>query len=70
MTPNEIKKARLELGMNQKDMTRALGLTSLMTYSKWELGRSAPTAAGVAAIQMLLYMKRIDVLDGWLQSLN
>ncbi|MGL4735705.1 MAG: helix-turn-helix domain-containing protein [Enterovibrio sp.] len=70
MTAVEIKKARLELGLSQKDMTKALGLTCLMTYSKWELGRSTPTAAGAAAIKMLLYIKRIGALNGWIKSLN
>lgn len=68
MTPADIKQARQTLGLSQSAMSRALGLTSVMTYSKWETGERAPNAAAIASIEMLLYMQRQGVLTGWLEQ--
>ena len=66
MTPDQIKQARLTLGLSQSQMCKALRLTSVMTYAKWEQGASKPTSSAVASIEMLIYMKLRGVLDGWI----
>lgn len=66
MAPDEIKKARLTLGLSQSQMCKALRLTSVMTYAKWEQGASKPTSSAVASIEMLIYMKSRGVLEGWI----
>ena len=67
MTPDLIKRARQSLGLSQTEMCKALRLTSVMTYAKWEQGASKPTSSAIASIEMLLYMKSRGELDGWLQ---
>ncbi|WP_420000766.1 hypothetical protein [Aeromonas media] len=47
-------------------MCKALRLTSVMTYAKWEQGTAKPTASAAASIEMLLYMRTAGVLDGWI----
>ncbi|EKS7767173.1 helix-turn-helix domain-containing protein [Edwardsiella piscicida] len=69
MTPEQIKEARQLLGFSQAKMCKALGLTSVMTYAKWEQGCSSPNAAAISAIEMLLYMHSAGVLDGWLSRI-
>ncbi|BDO10911.1 hypothetical protein KAM481_40490 [Aeromonas caviae] len=66
MTTDQIKQARQSLGLSQTEMCKALRLTSVMTYAKWEQGTSKPTSSAVASIEMLLYMKSCSVLDGWI----
>lgn len=66
MTQKYVREARSTLGLSQSQMTRALGLTSVMTYTKWESGVNKPNAAALAAIEMLLYMNSVGVLDGWI----
>lgn len=70
MTPADIKQARQTLGLSQSAMSRALVLTSVMTYSKWETGERVPNAAAIASIEMLLYMHSAGVLDGWMAHQN
>lgn len=65
MTPNEIKQARQSLGLNQSEMARAMGVHRV-TYTKWERGEQAITAAPATEIDMLMYMRRCGVLDDWL----
>lgn len=69
MNSSDIKNARTELGLSQAEMARALGLTCVMTYAKWEqrAGNKA-SAAAVSAINMLIYMKKAGVLCGWLDA--
>ncbi|MGU5623015.1 helix-turn-helix domain-containing protein (plasmid) [Aeromonas caviae] len=66
MTPEQVKQARLTLGLSQSQMCKALRLTSVMTYAKWEQGTAKPTASAAASIEMLLYMRTAGVLDGWI----
>lgn len=70
MTPDLIKQARLALGLSQTEMCKALRLTSVMTYAKWEQGTSKPTSSAVASIEMLLYMKSCGALDGWITGVE
>lgn len=70
MTPEQIKQARRTLGLSQTEMCKALRLTSVMTYAKWEQGTSKPTSSAVASIEMLLYMKSCGALDGWIAGLE
>lgn len=65
MNPPEIIKARQQLGLNQSEMARALGVAR-NHYLKWERGEQRITTAPVASIHMLLYMQRCGVLGGWL----
>ena len=66
MTPADIKNARLALGLSQTQMCKAMGLTSVMTYAKWEQGTTKPNASAISAIEMLIYMHEIGVIDGWI----
>lgn len=66
MNPQEIKNARKEFGFTQDEMANALGLTSSMTYSKWETGERKPSASAIASIKMLKYIKSTGFIDGWL----
>ncbi|MGL5225809.1 MAG: helix-turn-helix domain-containing protein [Aeromonas sp.] len=66
MTPEQIKQARQSLGLSQIKMSKALGLTTVMTYAKWESGESKPTASAAASIKMVCYMAQCGVLDGWM----
>ena len=65
MAPDQIKRTRKSLGLSQSKMSQALGLTSVMTYAKWEQGTSKPSSSAIASMEMLLYMKSIDAIDGW-----
>jgi transcriptional regulator with XRE-family HTH domain len=65
MTTEQILKARQQLGLNQSEMARALGVAR-NHYLKWERGEQRITAAPVASINMLLYMQRCGSLEGWL----
>jgi len=48
MTPDQLKQARLQLGLNIKQMAAALG-TPYRTYQNWELGeRRIPGIVAVA----------------------
>ncbi|MFM5713761.1 helix-turn-helix domain-containing protein [Aeromonas allosaccharophila] len=70
MNSSQIKQARQSLGLSQTEMCKALRLTSVMTYAKWEQGTSKPTSSAVASIEMLLYMKSCGALDGWIAGLE
>jgi transcriptional regulator with XRE-family HTH domain len=65
VTQSEILKARQQLGLNQSEMARAIGVAR-NHYLKWERGEQRITAAPVSSINMLLYMQQCDVLEGWL----
>lgn len=52
MTPKEIKKIRLSLGMTQAKFATALGAT-IATISRWENGKAVPGR---------LYIKEIHAL--------
>lgn len=65
MTHDQIKRARLSLGLSQTEMARAMGVDR-MTYTKWERGEQRVTAGPKTEIDMLLYMQRCGVLAGWL----
>lgn len=69
MTPDEIKKARQSLGLTQSDMARAMGVHRV-TYTKWERGESAITAAPATMIRMILHMQSKGVLSSWLDTLG
>lgn len=43
MTPTEIRKLRLDLDLSQVEFAQLFG-AHFMTVSKWELGKSAPSA--------------------------
>lgn len=67
MTHDEIKHARHSLGLSQSEMAKALGLTCVKTYQKWESGENKPTASAIASIEMLIYMSEANALTGWLE---
>lgn len=69
MTHCEIMRARLDLGMTQSDMARAMGVHRV-TYTKWERGENAITAAPATVIRMLLHMQSKAVLNSWLDTLE
>ena len=56
MTPDEIKAARLALGMNQIEFARALGLreNGQRTVRRWEKGERFPGGPTQLAINFLL----------------
>ncbi|MGL4754371.1 MAG: helix-turn-helix domain-containing protein [Aeromonadaceae bacterium] len=67
MNQDQIKQARHSLGLSQSEMAKALGLTCVKTYQKWESGENKPTASAITSIEMLLYMRDHAVLMGWLE---
>lgn len=69
MTPSEIKQARQSLWLNQSEMALAMGVHRV-TYTKWERGESAITAAPATMIRMLLHMQSKGVLNSWLDTLG
>lgn len=66
MTQDQIKQARQQLGLNQSEMARAMGVNRV-TYTKWERGEQRITAGPQTEIDMLLYMQQSGVLAGWLE---
>lgn len=65
MTPEQIKRARQSLGLNQSEMARAMGVHRV-TYTKWERGEQVITAGPATEIEMLIHMQRCGVLAGWI----
>lgn len=66
MTPEQIKQARQQLGLNQSEMARTMGVVRTL-YTKWERGEQRITAGPKTEIDMLLYMQQCGVLAGWLE---
>lgn len=69
MTDEQIKEARESLGMNQSEMACAMGVHRV-TYTKWERGENAITAAPATVIRMLMHMQSKGVLNSWLDTLE
>lgn len=53
MTPNEIKRARQELGLTQQGLADKLGI-KLAKLRNWEQGRNSISDEGCTAIKWLL----------------
>ena len=53
MTPPEIRHARIALGMSQRELGAALGV-SARTVRAWEQGENKPHRNNVAALRRLL----------------
>lgn len=69
MNAEEIKDARVMLGLTQSGMASAMGVHRV-TYTKWERGENAITAAPATMIRMLLHMQSKGVLSSWLDALE
>lgn len=64
MTPDDVKAARLQLGMTQAQLAHALGLVgddAVRTVRRWESG---DRAIGGPAAQCLRYLLKFGPLDG------
>jgi len=55
LSPEVIKRIRLDLGRTQKNIATILG-TSAVTVSRWELGRSAPMPVFQQKLEKLYHM--------------
>lgn len=54
MTPDEIRTARLSLGMTQEQFAHALGYHGRHHVGKWENGKLRMTKRTVAAVRLLM----------------
>ncbi len=59
LTPHQIKKIRLGLGMTQQELAREIGV-AVSTINRWEKGKNRP---GKMACKMLLNLMRERDLD-------
>jgi len=59
------KQARLTLGLNQTEMSKAMGV-SRSTWLHWERGEHNPPAAAIRLLKTLLWLQSIDKLDIYL----
>jgi DNA-binding transcriptional regulator YiaG len=55
MTANELKEARLRLGLSIQQMAGAMGVHR-QTWTKWERGERAPDNAALRLIEALQFM--------------
>lgn len=62
---NEFNQAEDLLGLNVTQMAMALGIP-YRTYYKWSTGEQKAPAVGHAALNMLLYINHIGMLENWL----
>lgn len=61
MKPDEIREARVTLGLTQVEMARVMGV-DVMTISRWEVGGRNPQRLAVRLIEAYL---RGDRPDDW-----
>jgi DNA-binding transcriptional regulator YiaG len=54
MTPEEIRKARRELGLSQSEMAAVMGLRGAPSVSEWERGIRIPSGHAVRLIRAYL----------------
>lgn len=54
MTGDEIRKARLTLGLTQDEMAERMGLHGKQTVSQWERGVRNPQGPSVKLLELLL----------------
>ena len=66
MTPEELKAARVKLGLNGLEMARALGLGAATRVSEYENGAQSPSGAVLILYAIYLDSPRTlkRVLDG------
>ena len=58
MDHESIKQARQHLGLTQKRLAQALGVT-LATVGRWECGLREPSPLAVRAMELLLEVERL-----------
>lgn len=54
MTGDEIRKARLALGLTQEELAERMGLFGKQTVSQWERGVRSPQGPSVKLLEMML----------------
>ena len=59
------KQARLSLGLNQTEMSKAMGVHR-NTWLKWERDEQDPSAAPTQLLKTMLWLQSIDMLDSYL----
>jgi transcriptional regulator with XRE-family HTH domain len=68
MTPDQIRKGRGALGLDQAQFAELLGVTRT-TVSGWEVGHKAPHRKSISAMELLFQYKWADLTDEELQSI-
>ncbi len=53
MTPLELKKLRLKMGLSQENFAHVIGVTA-GTYNRWEKGVTKPQPLAIARIKSLI----------------
>lgn len=56
MTPQELKEARLKIGLSQENFARIIGVTS-GTYNRWERGVFKPHPLCIEKIKNILKLE-------------
>lgn len=57
MNPDELKAARVKLGLSPTEMARAVGV-DYRVWNQWESGRRTLPAVGVRCVELLLKYPR------------
>lgn len=63
MLKNVIREARNELGLNQEDVSEAVGVTK-QTYLKWENGTTEPKASQIVKLASTLKITAEEICTG------
>lgn len=64
------KQARLTLGLNKSQMSRAMGATHPNTWRKWEEGEREMDASKQRLLSTLLWLKSNNMLESYLNHFS
>jgi len=67
--PINLKQARLTLGLNQTEMSKAMGVAR-STWLHWEREERQMNGAAVRLLQVLLWLQSEGVLSSYLDWIN
>lgn len=62
MKQRNIKELRQQLGLTQKRLAKELGVT-LATVGRWECGLREPSPLAVRAMELLLEVERLKIIE-------
>ena len=63
MLGHNIRKLRVERGMRQADLARAVGVSD-KTISSWEVGRTEPNMGDLERLSAVFHCEKTDIIDG------
>lgn len=63
MLGHNIRKLRVERGMRQADLARAVGVSD-KTISSWEVGRTEPNMGDLERLSAVFHCGKTDIIDG------